>query len=104
MGASNSSTAKSTSPIDPANCRCRTSEYKFKWCECGRSKPSNEPPTKLRFWIDMEKVRSGVPCNPLEIPEHAKTDKDRANDRDPEYQALVRELRGYSKQIEDSFK
>lgn len=82
---------------DPAKCRCRTTEFKYKWCECGRSKPSNEPKdsTKIRFWIDTDKIRKGERYNALEIPEHAKTKKD----RDPEYQALVRELQDYSKQI-----
>lgn len=33
---------KSAEPFDPAKCRCRNTEgFKFKWCECGRSKPSN---------------------------------------------------------------
>lgn len=86
---------KSNERLDPAKCRCQTTEFKYKWCECGRSKPSNEPPTKIRFWIDADKIRRGERYNVLEIPEHAKTDKD----RDPEYQALVRELQGYSKQI-----
>lgn len=103
MGSSSSST-KPTIPVDPANCRCRTSEYKWKWCECGRSKPSKEPPTKIRFWIDPEKIRKGERYNSLEIPEHAKTDKDRALERDPEYQALIKELQGYSKQIRDANK
>lgn len=86
---------KSADQIDPAKCRCQTTEFKYKWCQCGRSKPSNEPPTKIRFWIDTDKIRNGERYNALEIPEHAKTDKD----RDPQYQALVRELQGYSKQI-----
>lgn len=81
--------------IDPANCQCRKTEFKYRWCPCGRSKPSNEPPTKIRFWIDTEKIRNAIPYDTLEIPEYAKT----AKDRDPEYQALVRELRGYTKQI-----
>lgn len=97
---SNNSQAKPAEQFDPAKCRCRTTEAKCKWCECGRSKPSNEPPTKIRFWIDPEKIRNGVRYNALEIPEHAKTDKD----RDPEYQALVRELQGYSQQISREFK
>lgn len=86
---------KSDDKFDAANCVCRKSEFKYKWCQCGRSKPSNEPPTKIRFWIDAEKIRNGIPYNSLEIPEHAKTDKD----RDPKYQELVRELKGYAGQI-----
>lgn len=86
---------KSAGQLEPEQCQCRKSEFKYKWCSCGRSKPSNEPPTKIRFWIDTEKIRNGVRYNTLEIPEHEKTDKD----RDPQYQAFVRELQGYSKQI-----
>lgn len=89
------SPTKPTHQFDASHCVCRSTEFKYKWCQCGRSKPSNEPPTKVRFWIDSDKIRNGVQYNVLEIPEHAKTDKD----RDPQYQALVRELQGYSKQI-----
>lgn len=89
------SPTKSIEMNDPSNCRCQKTEFKYKWCECGRSKPSNEPPTKIRFWIDPVKMKNNIRYNPTEIPEHAKT----AKDRDPEYQALVRELQGYSKQI-----
>lgn len=81
---------------NPEECICRNSQFKFKWCSCGKSKPSNESPTKIRFWIDTEKMRNGIAYNALEIPEHAKTDQD----RDSNYQQLVRELQEYSKQIE----
>lgn len=100
----NNPTKSTEQQFDPANCRCRTTEYKYKWCQCGQSKPSNEPPTKIRFWIDAEKIRNGERYNALEIPEHAKTDKDRDQDKDPEYQALIRELQGYSKQISRDLK
>lgn len=103
MGANNSS-SQSTKAFDPANCRCRTSQYKFKWCECGRSRPSNEPPTKIRFWIDTEKIRKGEPYDALKIPEYAKTDKDRERDRDPAYQALIRDLRSNPQHLRDASK
>lgn len=82
---------------DPADCRCQKTEFKLKWCACGRSKPSNESSAdaKIRFWIDTEKIRNGIPYNSLEIPEHAKTSRD----RDPEYQAFVRGLQELAKQI-----
>lgn len=86
---------KSGGKNDPANCVCRKSEFTYKWCQCGRSKPSNEPPAKVRFWIDSDKIRNGIRYNTLEIPDHAKTDKD----RDQKYQAFVRELQQYSNQI-----
>lgn len=86
---------KSAKSSDPANCLCQKSDFKFKWCSCGRSKPSNEPPEKIRFWIDPEKIQKGVRYNALEIPDHAKTDKD----NDPKYKAFVRELQTYSNQI-----
>lgn len=87
---------------DPADCKCRKTEFKLKWCDCGRSKPSNEPSadTKIRFWIDPEKIKNGTRYNSLEIPDHAKTNKD----RDPEYQAFVRGLKEYSDQINQHLK
>lgn len=96
MGSNNSS-PQSTSPVDPANCRCRNTDVKYFSCECGRSKPSNDrkSSSKIRFYIDYEKARKGESRNIFDIPEHAKTDKDRANDRDPEYQALIRDLRSH---------
>lgn len=90
-----SSTRSNKSAFDPANCECRKTEFKLKCCSCGRSKPSNEPPVKIRFMIDSEKIRKGIPYNSLDLPEHAKRDLD----RDPDYQALVRELQGYANQI-----
>lgn len=92
--------AKSADFSNPEECKCRKTEFKYKWCPCGRSKPSDEPPTKIRFWMDKEKIQNGIPYNVFEIPEHAKTEKE----RDPKYQNFVRELHEYSKQINSDIK
>lgn len=50
--------------------------------------------------MDKERIRNGIPYNVLDIPDHAKTEKD----RDPKYQDFVRELQQYSKQINSDLK
>lgn len=84
----NNSSSKSTDRSDPENCLCRTTEFKLKWCECGRSKPSYEPPEKRRFWTESEKTHSYGRYNSIEISNQEKS----ANDYDPGYEKFVRGL------------